>query len=213
MTIPSAKEQASLFIRTLNDITDATPDVYERYMREVNEYASALLDEMVDKIHDHASDERIAALLREYCQRFDGVAHRVEQAFQTPRPTFPLFRGGLFALFIQRLKGSPNRNKLLTLVERYASSLPYNDKDVAVQTMLTSMRSQVHAENREWDARLISSLEEQVKDIQTLVQLYRSTSKLFEQAASAREPIRAIAHLNLLLSKRVGQLTRIRPLV
>lgn len=144
MTIPSAKEMSAKLLALLN-VPESEFD-FEQYSKAVDEFATELLVELGSKITPKTSDERLTALVREYCQRFDGVAHRVEQAPKVNDSMFPLFRGGLFAKFAHQLTQSENIRMVLPILEAVLRGLPYGSDDAIVEAIMANIRQRGRVE-------------------------------------------------------------------
>ena len=201
MALLSAKHQAQQVLSLLRDITPDNESAQQRFMTAAEDYIMDLLEDMSAKFQNHISDERMTAIVREYCQRFDGVVHRVEQGMLTSKPTFPLFRGALFAAFIHRLKTSPNRSAMMPIIEKIARGLPYGVNDVAVTAMITDIRFRVADDDQKWDERLITSMDEIMKDIATEKQLLALIPKALEIVESAKNRTYVLANLHLQVMK------------
>lgn len=142
MQLRSSKEMAAFFFEMLN-VAEAEFD-FEKYANEVSSFGNALLSEMSSKLKASGRDEARGALMREYCQRYDAVVHRVEQK-QPQQPLFPMFRGGLFAMYLHAMEKSPHfTTVLLPDAEEIAKTLPYGEDDRAIQALLFSYRAKAN---------------------------------------------------------------------
>ena len=169
MSIPSAKEMSTELLALLN--VPETEFDYEKYSETVDGFAAKLLSELALKVTPKTSDERLAALVREYCQRFDGVAHRVEQAPKVNDSMFPLFRGGLFARFAHQLTRTGKILTVLPILEGILRGLPYGKDNAMVEAIMMSIRQQGRVERTAQLASIkveISDLIERATDIPDL---------------------------------------------
>lgn len=158
-TIPSAKETAAQLVALLQ-VPEAEFD-FDTYACVVENYSHRLIVEMASKIHERTTREVMAGLLREYCQRFDGVVNRVQKAMSGKAPMFPLFRGAFFCRYVMALKDSTHFEELMRDIEYAVQHLPYGRDDVILQTILADARKQV----RQAQEERITDIKQQIAEI------------------------------------------------
>jgi len=192
MSILSSKETAANLATLL--MAEGEFD-YEQYQSAVKDYTSALFHEMRGKINNRTTRERLTSLLREYCQRFDGVVHRVEQTVNDPdRPLFPLFRGGLFCFFISMMMKSPQLNLILPDLEYAAKHLPYGDSRI-LQSLLNSARKEVAVVKASAEDKVIQEITDLLSEVKTRDQLKHATLKASNIILKAGNSPRLLMHL------------------